>query len=118
MKHEERALLESRYQSELESVKNEVSWMTNLLEQLLKAKSGEGTSAQLATGSPASRIPTASLILGADSVAEQHSVPAIPIWSAHTPPTVDLIADGPSESRSSGFISQDKISALEEWLRA
>jgi hypothetical protein len=75
MEHEERALLESRYQSELESVKNEVSRMTNLLEQLLKAKSGEGTSAQPSTGSPVSHIPTASQNLGANSVAEQHSVP-------------------------------------------
>jgi hypothetical protein len=92
--------------------------MTNLLEQLLKAKGGEGTSAQPATGSPASHFLTASPILGADSVVEQHSAPAIPIWLAHTPPTVDLIADGPSENRSSGIISQDKISILEEWLRA
>jgi hypothetical protein len=67
MEHEERALLES--------VKNEVSRMTNLLEQLLKAKSGEGTSAQPSTGSPASHIPTTSQNLGANSVAEQHSVP-------------------------------------------
>jgi hypothetical protein len=99
-------------------VKNEVSQMTNLLEQLLKAKSGEGTSTQPATSSPASHIPIASLILGTDSVAEQHSAPTIPFQSAHTPPTMDLTADGPSESRSSGFISQDKISALEERLRA
>ena len=72
MEHEERARLESRYQSELESVKNEVSRMTNLLEQLLKAKRGEGTSAQPATSSPVMHIPIASPILGADSVAEQH----------------------------------------------
>ena len=118
MEHEEKAFLESRYQSELESVKNEVSRMTNLLEQLLKEKIGEGTSTQPATGSLASHIPTASSILGADSVAKQHYAPAIPIRSAHTPPTVDLTTDGPSESRSSSFISQDKISTLEERLRA
>ena len=89
MEHEERAHLESRYQSELESVKNEVSRMTNLLEQLLKAKNGEGTSAQPATSSPVTHIPIASPILGADSVTEQHFVPAIPIRPAHTLPTVD-----------------------------
>nr|XP_034898165.1 uncharacterized protein LOC118036558 [Populus alba] len=91
MEHEERAHLESRYQSELESVKSEVSRMSNLLEQLLKAK---------------------------NSVTEQHFAPAIPIRPAHTLPTVDLTTDGPVDSRSSNFISQDKISALEERLRA
>ena len=118
MEHEERAHLESRYQSELESVKSEVSRMSNLLEQLLKAKSGEGTSAQPVTSSPVSHIPIASPILGADSVTEQHFAPAIPIRPAHTLPTVDLTTDGPVDSRSSNFISQDKISALEERLRA
>ncbi|XP_073260913.1 uncharacterized protein [Populus alba] len=118
MEHEERAHLESRYQSELESVKSEVSRMSNLLEQLLKAKSGEGTSAQPATSSPISHIPIASPILGADSVTEQHFAPAILIRPAHTLPTVDLTTDGPVDSRSSNFISQDKISALEERLRA
>jgi hypothetical protein len=118
MEHEKRAFLESRYQSELKSVKNKVLWMTNLLEQLLKAKTGEGTSAQPSIGSLASHIPTASQNLGADSVTEQHFVPAIPIRSAHTPPTVDLTSDGPFESRSSSIISQDKIFVLEERLRA
>ncbi|XP_034898419.1 uncharacterized protein [Populus alba] len=118
MEHEERAHLESRYQSELESLKSEVSRMSNLLEQLLKAKSGEGTSAQPSTSSPISHIPIASPILGADSVTEQHFAPAIPIRPAHTLPTVDLTMDGPVDSRSSNFISQDKIFALEERLRA
>jgi len=45
-------------------------------------------------------------------------VPAIPIRLAHTPPTMDLTVDRPSESRSNCFISQEKISALEERWRA
>jgi len=56
--------------------------------------------------------------MGVDSAAEQHSVPNIPIRLAQSPTTVDLIEDGPDECRSSSFMSQDKISALEEWLRA
>jgi len=83
--------------------------MTNLLEQLLKAKSGERMSAQPFTGSLASHIRIASQNLGANSVAEQHFVPAIPIWSAQSPTIVDLTADGPSESRSNGIMSQDMI---------
>jgi len=46
------------------------------------------------------------------------SVPTILIRSAQSPTTVDLIADGPSKSRSNGIMSQDKISSLEERLRA
>jgi len=56
MENEERAHLESHYQNELESVKNEVARMTNLLEQLLKAKNREGTSTQPIIGAPAAYI--------------------------------------------------------------
>jgi len=45
IENEEMTHLESHYQKELESVKNEVARLTNLLEQLLKSKSEEGTSA-------------------------------------------------------------------------
>jgi len=83
--------------------------MTNLLEQLLKAKSGEGMSAQPFTGSLTSHIWIASQNLGANSVAEQHFMLAIPIWSAQSLTTMDLTADGPSESRSNGIMSQDMI---------
>jgi hypothetical protein len=31
---------------------------------------------------------------------------------------MDLIADGPSDNRSTGFMNHDKLSALEEMLRA
>jgi len=92
--------------------------MTNLLEQLFKAKGGEGTSAQPSIDSPMSHISIASQNLGADSITEQNFVPAIPIRSTQSPTTVDLTADGPSEGRSSGIMSQDKISSIEEWLRA
>jgi len=65
MENEERAHLESHYQTELESVKNEVSRLTDLLEQLLRAKNGEGTSAQQPEGAPAAHIPQASQNQGA-----------------------------------------------------
>jgi len=118
MENEERAILESRYQSELESVRNEVSRMTNLLKQLLRAKNGEGTSTQPPIGAPPAHVPGVSQNLGADSVMEQHFTPAIPIQPAQAHITIDLTAEGPSDNRSIGFINDDKISALEERLRA
>ena len=117
MENEERAILESRYQSELESVKNEVSRMTNLLEQLLRAKNGEGTSTQPPIGAPPAHALGVSQNLGADSVTEQHFAPAIPIQPSQAHITVDLTADRPSDNRSTGFMNDDKISALEERLR-
>ena len=112
MENEERAILESRYQSELESVRNEVARMTNLLEQLLSAKNGEGTSTQPPIGAPPAHAPGLSQNLGADSVTGQHFAPAIPIQPPQAHITVDLTADGPSDNRSTGFMNDDKISAL------
>ena len=57
MENKEKAHLESHYQTELKSVKNEVSRLTDLLEQLLRAKNGEGTSAQPPEGAPVAHIP-------------------------------------------------------------
>jgi hypothetical protein len=118
MENEERAILKSRYQSELESVRNEVSWMTNLLEQLLRAKNEEGTSTQPPIGAPPAHVPGASQNLGADSVTKQHFTPAIPIQPAQAHIAVDLTANGPSDNRSTGFMNDNKISTLEERLRA
>jgi hypothetical protein len=70
MENEERAHIESYYQNKLESVKNEVAHMTNLLEQLLKAKNGEGTSTQPIMGAPAAHIQGTSQNLGADSTTD------------------------------------------------
>jgi hypothetical protein len=114
MENEEKDLLESRYQSELESVKNEVARMTNLLEQLLRAKNREGTSTQPPIGAPIAHVPAASQNLGADSVTKQHFTLAIPIQLTQAPIIVDLTVDGPSDNRSTGFINLDKTSALEE----
>ena len=118
MENKERAVLESHYQSELESVRNEVSWMTNLLEQLLRAKNGEGTSTQPPIRASPTHVPRVSQNLGADSVTKQHFTPAIPIQPTQAHVIVDLTTNGPPNNRSTGFINDNKIFALEERLRA
>src|SRR3990172_3814505 len=118
MENEERAHLESHYQTELESVKNEVSRLTDLLEQLLRAKNGEGTSAQQLEGAPAAHIPQVSQNQGANSANRQQFVPITPILPPHTPVTVDLTTEGVPDNRSPSLIDQDKLFALEERLRA
>jgi len=52
-------------------VKNKVAQLTDLLKQLLRAKNGEGTSAQLPEGAPAAHIPSASQNQGANSANAQ-----------------------------------------------
>jgi hypothetical protein len=113
MENDERAHLESHYQTELESVKNKVAWPTDLLEQLLKAKNGEGTSTQ----PPATHIPQASQNQGANSANEQHFVPITPIQPTHAPITVDLMAEGTPDNRSTSLMDHDKLFALEERLK-
>ena len=46
MENEERSQSESQYQRELEGVRSDVAHLTSMLEQLLRARDGEGTSAQ------------------------------------------------------------------------
>jgi hypothetical protein len=118
MENEERAHLESHYQTELESVKNEVARLTDLLEQLLRAKNGEGTSAQPPAEAPATHIPQASQNQGANLANEQHFVPITPILPTHAPIAVDLTAKGTPDNRSPNLMDQDKLFALEERLRA
>ncbi|XP_061951881.1 uncharacterized protein LOC133674685 [Populus nigra] len=100
MENEERAHLESHYQTELESVKNEVARLIDLLEQLLRAKNGEGTSAQPPEGEPVAHIPQASKNQGANSADEQHFVPITPIQPTHPPITVDLTTERTPDNRS------------------
>ncbi|XP_073259781.1 uncharacterized protein [Populus alba] len=96
MENEERAALESRYQT----------------------KNGEGTSTQPPIGASTAHVLGVSQNLGADSITEQHFTPVIPTQPPQTHVTVDLTADGPPDNRSTGFMNDDKISALEERLRA
>ena len=98
-------------------MKNEVSRLTSLLEQFLRTKNGEGTSTQPPIGAPSVHVPGLSQNLGADSATGQHFAPVIPIQPPQAHITVDLTAEGPSDNRSTGFVNDDKISALEERLR-
>jgi hypothetical protein len=102
----------------LESVKNKVARLTDLLEQLLRAKNGEGTSAQPLEGAPAAHIPQASQNQGENSANEQYFVPITPIQPTHAPITVDLTTKGAPDNRSPSLMDQDKLFALEERLRA
>ena len=49
---------------------------------------------------------------------KQHFVPITPIHPNYAPITVDLTAEGIPDNRSPGLMDQDKLSALEERLRA
>jgi hypothetical protein len=102
----------------LESVKNEVARLTDLLEQLLRAKNGEGTSTQQPEGAPAAHIPQTSQNQGANSANEQHFVPITPIQPTHAPITMDLTTEGIPDNRSPSVMDQNKLFALEERLRA
>jgi hypothetical protein len=118
MENEERAQLETHYQNEIESIKGEVARLTNLLEQVLSSKNGKGIFAQPPVKTPSIHVPGTSQNLGADSTTEQHFVFIAHIPSSQAPITVDLIADGPLDNRSTDFMNYDKLSALEERLRA
>jgi hypothetical protein len=118
MENEERAQLEAHYQNEIESIKGEVTRLTNLLEQVLSSKNKKGIFVQPLVKTPSIHVLGTSQNLGADSTAEQYFVPIALIPSSQAPITVDLIADGPPGNRSTDFVNYDKLSALEERLRA
>jgi len=110
--------LEAHYQNEIESIKGEVARLTNLLEQVLSSKNGKGIFAQPPVKTPLIHVLETSQNLGTDLTVEQHFVPIAPIPSSQALITMDLIADGPPGNRSTDFVNYDKLSALEERLRA
>jgi len=118
MDNEERAQLETHYQNEIESIKGEVARLTDLLEQVLSSKNEKGIFAQPPVKTPSIHVPGTSQNLRADSIVEQYFVPIPPIPSSQAPITMDLIADGTSGNRSTDFVNYDKLSTLEERLRA
>jgi len=81
-------------------------------------KNEKGIFAQPPVKTPSIHVPETSQNLGADSTAEQYFVPIAPIPSSQAPITMDLTADGPPGNRSIDFVNYDKLSALEERLRA
>jgi len=118
MKNEERAQLEAHYQNEIESIIGEVARLTYLLKQVLSSKNRKGIFAQPLVKTLSIHVLGTSQNLGADSTAKQHFVPIAPIPSSQAPIIMDLTADGPPGNRSTDFVNYNKLSALEERLRA
>jgi hypothetical protein len=118
MENEERAQLEAHYQNEIESIKGEVARLTDLLEQVLSSKNGNGIFAQTPVKTQSIHVLGTSQNLGADSTVEQHFVPITLISSSQAPITMDLTADGLPGNRSTDFMNYARLSALEERLRA
>ncbi|XP_034892100.1 uncharacterized protein [Populus alba] len=122
MENEERAHLEAHYQRELENMKNDIARLTSLLEQALVAKSGEGTSTQPAVATPSISMPAAPFVfppqnLGANpSAFEQQFTANVP--PAQVPVTVNLATDDPQRMKFSENVDYDKLTALEERLKA
>ena len=71
MENEGRSQPESQYQRELEGVRNDVAYLTSLLEQLLRARDGEGTSTQPNEAPTAAQIPVAPINIGANTPTKQ-----------------------------------------------
>ena len=122
MENEERAHLEAHYQRELENMKNDIARLTSLLEQALVSKSGEGTSTQPAVATPSISMPAAPVVftsqnLGANpSSFEQQFTANVP--PAPVPVNVNLATDDPQRMKFSENIDYDKLTALEERLKA
>ena len=64
MENEERSQPEAQYQRELEGVRNDVAHLTSMLEQMLRARDGEGTSTQPDEAPPAAQIHVAPINAG------------------------------------------------------
>ena len=68
MENEERSQPEAQYQRELEGVRSDVAHLTSMLEQLLRARDGEGTSSQPNEApAAAAQIPVAPINIGANT---------------------------------------------------
>jgi hypothetical protein len=78
MENKERSQPEAQYQRELEGVRNDVAHLTSLLEQMLRAKDGEGTSTQPNEAPPAAQIPVALINDEANTPNKQHLIPLGP----------------------------------------
>jgi len=85
---------------------------------VLSSKNEKGIFAQPPVKTPSTHVQGTSQNLGANSTAEQYFVPIAPIPSSQAPITMDLTADGPPGNRSTDFVNYDKLSALEERLKA
>jgi hypothetical protein len=85
---------------------------------VLSSKNEKGIFAQPLVKTPSIHVLGTSQNLRADLTAEQHFMPIAPIPSSQAPITMDLTADRPPSNRSTDFVNYDKLSALEERLKA
>jgi len=115
MENEERSQPEAQYQRELKGVRNDVAHLTSMLEQMLRARDGEGTSTQPDEAPAAAQIPVAPINVGANTPNKQHPNPTRPI---QIPITMDLTNEDPHDVKLSNHEGYDKWTALEERLRA
>ena len=111
MENEERSQPEAQYQRELEGVQNDVANLTSMLEQMLRARDGEGTSTQPDEAPSAAQIHVAPINTGANTPKKQHPNPTrliqIPIITNEDPHDVSF----------SNHERYDKWIALEERLK-
>jgi len=114
MENEERSQPEAPYQRELEGIRNDVAHLTSLLEQMLRARDGEGASTQPDEAPPTAQIPVAPQKAGANTPNKQHPDPTRPI---QIPITMDLTTEDPQNVRFFDHIGCDKWTALEERLK-
>ena len=122
MENKEMAHLEAHYQRELGNMKNDITRLTSLLEQALISKSGEGTSTQPAVATPSISMTSAPFVfppqnLGANpSSFEQQFTANVP--PAQVPVNVNPATDDLQRMKFSENIDYDKLTALEERLKA
>jgi len=91
-----------------------VAHLTSMLEQMLRARDGEGTSTQPDEAPLVAQIPVAPINTGANTPNKQHPNPTRPI---QIPITMDLTKEDPHDVRFSNHEGYDKWTALEERLK-
>ena len=89
--------------------------LTSMLEQMLRARDGEGASTQPDEAPAAAQIPVAPINIGANTPTKQSLNPAGPI---QIPVTMDLTDEDPHDCKFSNHERDDKWTALEDRLRA
>jgi len=109
--------LEVHYQNEIESIKGEVTRLTDI-EQVLSSKNGKGISTQPPVKTPSIHVPHISQNLEADSITGNHFVHFTVVYPSQAQIIVNQTMKGPSDNRFTNPTGNDKWVALEERLRA
>jgi len=119
MKGKERAHRDAHFQEELESLKARVARLTSLLEQTFRNASGEGLSNR-----PTIFVKPSETAQPEETMSEHGQEPPYnPAFVHSVPPTlalavIDPFANESHKTKSSNGIDQDKMTALEAWIRA